>query len=136
MTSRPEGKISTGIAGLDEILFGGYSECRTFMVSGVPGTGKTILGYHFLSAATENEKSLFISLQQTEKDIRRDAANLGIDMSRVTILDLSASLATTPNAELFTSQPSQDAITDYMLKAKSLRNGKVKDYKGSLTVMK
>ena len=116
MTRRPEGKISTGIAGLDEILSGGFAQRRTYMVSGVPGTGKTILGCHFLSTDTENEKSLFISLQQTERDICQDAANLGIDMSHVTVLDLSASLATDSTTELFSTKPSQNTITNYMLK--------------------
>ena len=40
---------STGITGLDEILGGGLVEGRSYLLSGGPGTGKTILGLTFLT---------------------------------------------------------------------------------------
>ncbi|MDF2693591.1 MAG: putative circadian clock protein KaiC, partial [Labilithrix sp.] len=45
-----ERRLSTGVAGLDEALHGGLLPGRTYVVRGGPGTGKTILGLHFLTA--------------------------------------------------------------------------------------
>lgn len=57
---------------------------------GGPGTGKTMLGLHFLAAgAAHGEKNLFISLEETEQQIREDAAAVGIDLTGLAILDLS-----------------------------------------------
>ncbi|WP_439373582.1 ATPase domain-containing protein [Bradyrhizobium sp. DASA03120] len=47
----PEGKtqaISTGIAGFDGILDGGYASHRVHLIEGQPGTGKTTLALQFL----------------------------------------------------------------------------------------
>ena len=41
-------KIATGVAGLDDILEGGFPAGRTTLISGGPGTGKTMLGLEFL----------------------------------------------------------------------------------------
>src|SRR5204862_7054779 len=40
--------IKTGIAGLDDILFGGIPRGNVVIVTGAPGTGKTILGLEFI----------------------------------------------------------------------------------------
>ncbi|WP_298815153.1 ATPase domain-containing protein [Chloroflexus sp.] len=85
-------RLATGIPGLDEITGGGLVQHYAYLVRGGPGTGKTTLGLHFLAAgANNNEVSLFISLEEAENNIRRNAARVGIDLSRVHILDLSPS---------------------------------------------
>ena len=43
-------QLESGIAGLDELLRGGYVGGRMYLVAGGPGTGKTTLGMHFLEA--------------------------------------------------------------------------------------
>jgi circadian clock protein KaiC len=40
--------IRTGIAGLDDILQGGFPQGNVFLVEGVAGTGKTRLGLEFI----------------------------------------------------------------------------------------
>jgi circadian clock protein KaiC len=42
------GILSTGVAGLDEILYGGLLEAHFYLVEGEPGTGKTTLSLQFL----------------------------------------------------------------------------------------
>lgn len=41
--------VSTGIAGLDEILVGGLTDNRIYLVEGSPGSGKTTLALQFRS---------------------------------------------------------------------------------------
>ena len=45
--------IPTGIAGLDEILFGGVSRNNIILVEGAPGTGKTTLALGFIHAGAK-----------------------------------------------------------------------------------
>src|SRR5205814_1572557 len=79
-------RVSTGIQGLDQILNGGLLRGRVYLVYGEPGTGKTTLGLHFLSAG---DCGLLITFAQSEKQIRSDAAGLQLNLDRVKILDLT-----------------------------------------------
>jgi circadian clock protein KaiC len=87
METQAEGKISSGTPGLDEVLNGGLLSGQTAIVSGGPGTGKTILALQFLAAGGEG---LYIGFEERERELRRNAAALGIDLSDVEMLDLSA----------------------------------------------
>jgi circadian clock protein KaiC len=89
-SNEQERRVSSGIEGLDEVLFGGFMQGRTFLVRGGPGTGKTMLGMHFLTAgAARNERCLFITLGEPEAQLRRNAAALGFELDAVKFLDLS-----------------------------------------------
>ncbi len=68
----------TGIDGLDDILGGGFSRGRTFLVEGDPGTGKTTLGLQFLiEGAKRGERGLYVTLAETEEELRSTAASHG-----------------------------------------------------------
>lgn len=69
---------ATGVAGLDEILAGGLSKGRLFLVEGSPGTGKTTLASQFLIAGAEaGERVLYITLSETEEELRDGASSHG-----------------------------------------------------------
>lgn len=69
---------ATGVSGLDEILSGGLSKGRLFLVEGSPGTGKTTLASQFLLAGVEaGEQVLYITLSETEEELRDGAASHG-----------------------------------------------------------
>jgi circadian clock protein KaiC len=83
-------RLSTGIAGLDEVLRGGLIPGRAYLIRGGPGTGKTTLGLHFLNAgASDGEETLIISLEEPEDNVRKNAQAAGLDLRGVTFLDLS-----------------------------------------------
>lgn len=79
---------STGIAQLDQVLHGGFLPKRAYLVRGGPGSGKTTLGQHFLSAA-EDGRGLFISLGESKSQLSDDAVTQGVDLGKITFLDLS-----------------------------------------------
>jgi circadian clock protein KaiC len=94
MGTRTTDRLSTGVDGLDTVLDGGLLSGRSYLVRGAPGTGKTILGLHFLtSGASAGESVLYINLEEPTADIRENAASLGFDLSGVDFLDLSPSSA-------------------------------------------
>jgi len=41
-------RVMTGVAGLDEMLYGGFLPQTANLVEGAPGTGKTTLGMQFI----------------------------------------------------------------------------------------
>jgi circadian clock protein KaiC len=87
-------RMPTGIVGLDEILSGGLIAKRTYLIHGNPGSGKTMLGLHFLSTGTSRgEKVLFITMGETEEQIRANAATTGFDLGGVKFIDLAPSSA-------------------------------------------
>ncbi|MBB3655623.1 circadian clock protein KaiC [Rhizobium sp. BK650] len=83
-------KAETGIAGLDDILLGGFSRRHVFLVEGSPGTGKTTIALQFLlEGAALNERCLYISLSETEEELRDSAASHGMKLGgRIEIFEL------------------------------------------------
>src|SRR6267143_6956834 len=72
------GKAKTGIWGLDDILSGGFSRGHVFLVEGAPGTGKPTIALQFLmEGAQAGEKCLYITLSETERELREGAASHG-----------------------------------------------------------
>src|ERR1700733_13095388 len=71
-------KAKTGIWGLDNILSGGFSRGHLFLVEGAPGTGKTTIALQFLmEGARVGERCLYITLSETEDELRDGAASHG-----------------------------------------------------------
>lgn len=73
--------IKTGVHGLDEILNGGVVENSTTLVSGNPGSGKSILGLQFIYNGVElfGERGIYLSFEENETDLREAAESLGFD---------------------------------------------------------
>lgn len=69
-------KATTGVEGLDDILSGGLSRRHVFLLEGSPGTGKTTISLQFLiEGAMRGEKCLYISLSESEEELRDSAAS-------------------------------------------------------------
>jgi circadian clock protein KaiC len=66
----------TGIPGLDDVLAGGLSRGNVFLMEGEPGSGKTTIALQFLMAgAAAGEKCLYVTLSETEQELRDGAAS-------------------------------------------------------------
>jgi circadian clock protein KaiC len=71
-------KAKSGVWGLDDILSGGFTRGHVFLLEGAPGTGKTTLALQFLlEGANAGEKCLYITLSETERELRESAASHG-----------------------------------------------------------
>lgn len=85
-------RAATGIAGLDDILYGGFTPNRLYLIEGIPGSGKTTLAFQFLmEGARRGERSLYITLSETAEEIREVAESHGWDLAGVDVQELSAS---------------------------------------------
>jgi circadian clock protein KaiC len=83
------GKAKTGIWGLDNILAGGFSRGHVFLVEGAPGTGKTTVALQFLlDGAKAGEKCLYITLSETERELREGAASHGWSLDGIEVFEL------------------------------------------------
>jgi circadian clock protein KaiC len=67
----PADVLSTGIKGLDNILCGGLTANRIYLLEGEPGTGKTTTGMQFLlEGARRGESVVYITLAETALELR------------------------------------------------------------------
>lgn len=99
-------RMTTGIAGFDEVLHGGYVAGRTYLLTGPPGGGKTTLGWHFLVAGTQmGEKTMFVTFGESEEELRANARESGFDTAGVEFCDLS------PSSDLFEKIRSYDIFS-------------------------
>lgn len=74
-------RISTGIDMLDTKLSGGYPKDKVILVTGVSGSGKTILALHFLhNACKAGKKCVLVATQELPEDIIGQANVLGLEL--------------------------------------------------------
>lgn len=76
-------RVKTGINGLDELLQGGFPKGHCVLLSGAPGTGKSIFGQQFLyNGARAGEKGLYISFNEELEDVMLQPTVFGWDIQR------------------------------------------------------
>jgi circadian clock protein KaiC len=74
----PVSKARLGISGLDDVLLGGLARNRLFLLEGKPGTGKTTIALQYLLEGQScGEKGLYITLSETEEELRDTASSHG-----------------------------------------------------------
>ena len=79
-------KSPTSIQGFDEITGGGLPKGRPTLVCGGAGCGKTLFAIEFLvrGATVYNEPGVFISFEETEKELTANVTSLGFDLTDLT----------------------------------------------------
>jgi len=74
-------RISTGLAGLDEMTGGGITRATTTLLSGSSGTGKTVLALHFAYAGlVAGEAAVYVSFEENPGQLTSSARRLGLDL--------------------------------------------------------
>jgi circadian clock protein KaiC len=89
--------VATGISGLDAILGGGLAMDRMHLIDGEPGSGKTTLAMQFLlSGRAAGERCLYVTLSETEAELRATADSHGWTLDGIDIFELSAAAGEGP----------------------------------------
>ena len=112
-------RVPTGIEGLDQTIEGGRPKGRSILVTGEPGTGKTIFALQFLyEGLKRGEKCMFVTADEGPMDVLEQAASLGWDLERYTenkelsILNAGTYLSSLPGAGKERHVDVQKAVSD------------------------
>src|SRR6201994_2715227 len=107
-------RISTGSAGLDIILGGGFDANRMYLYEGKPGTGKTTIALQFLlKGADAGERVLYITLSETKRELSVVASRHGWSMKGVDIFELvPPETSLDPDRELTVFHPAEVELSE------------------------
>lgn len=76
--------VPSGIPGLDDLLGGGFPRGRVILVTGGPGSGKTLMCMQFLVDGIErfDERGVFVSLEESKYHLTNEMSNFGWDLEK------------------------------------------------------
>lgn len=78
----PEGRVSSGVAGLDQMMNGGIPAGNVTLIAGPSGAGKTVLGLHFIADGLgRGERCAYVTLQETERQLLAKGRSFGWDLA-------------------------------------------------------
>ena len=73
--------LTTGVQGLDDMIeVGGYPPGSITLAAGYPGSGRTMLGLHFLGAASAEEPALLFGFYESADQLSNIAARFSIPL--------------------------------------------------------
>jgi circadian clock protein KaiC len=106
--------ISIGIPSLDDVLGGGLTPHRFYLLQGVPGSGKTTLALQFLMEAVQRGESvLYVTLSETEEEIRAIAESHGWTLAGVQVLEVVPSEhSLSPEEQYTVFQPEEVELSE------------------------
>jgi circadian clock protein KaiC len=79
---RPQGRLSTGVEGLDLLMNGGVPAGDSVLVAGPCGSGKTVLGTHFVAEAVRRgERAVIAVFEENPAAYVARAASFGLDLA-------------------------------------------------------
>lgn len=121
---------STGVEGLDDILAGGLTRERIYLVEGTPGTGKTTLGMGFLLAGTQSgEAGLYITLAETEVELLAVAESHGWSLDPINLVEMVPAEGLGEDQEQTLLHPSEvelgETVRDIMAKVDEVKPSRV-----------
>lgn len=109
-------RVTTGIAGLDDMLSGGFLPGSAVLLRGAPGTGKTTVALQYLvHGALKGEPGLLISFEEFPQSIHRDAESLGWNLQELEEKELLHLHFTSPQVLLESLQSPDSALSRLLL---------------------
>ncbi|MDP3174343.1 MAG: gas vesicle protein GvpD [Phenylobacterium sp.] len=101
-------RISTGILDLDNILGGGLTPNRSYLIEGTPGSGKTTIALQFLlNGAQAGERGLYITLSETAAELREVARSHNWSLDEIELFELVSEDGLDPESEQSILDPSE-----------------------------
>ncbi len=111
--NRGTDRTPTGIPGLDYLLRGGLPANRIHLIEGDPGAGKTTLGIQFLLEGLRcGESSMYITLSETENELRANAASHGWNLDGIHIQELQPAENLLPEEQYTLFHPAEIELGD------------------------
>jgi len=105
--------VSTGVSGLDDILGGGLDADRLYLIEGRPGTGKTTLALQYLlEGVRRGEKGLYVTLSESEAELRVVAIRHGWSLDDLSIFELTPEASLAEDRELTIFQPAELELSE------------------------
>jgi circadian clock protein KaiC len=106
--------VATGIEGFDDVLEGGFTPNRLYLIEGDPGSGKTTLAIQFLlEGARLGERVLYVTLSETKEEIQGVADSHGWSLDGVTLCELIPSEESLlPDAQTRMFHPSEVELSE------------------------
>ena len=86
METEEELRFSTGIGELDRVLGGGAVTGSLVLVGGAPGIGKSTLLLQFCGSLPPDKKVLYVSGEESGRQLKMRAQRLGCDLDRLYVL--------------------------------------------------
>ena len=81
--------LAVGVAGIDDILRGGFPDDCLYLISGSPGSGKTTLAMQFLiEGARVGDRALYITLSESRAEMEKVARSHGWDLTGIEFCEL------------------------------------------------
>jgi circadian clock protein KaiC len=107
-------RISTGSRGLDDVLGGGLDPDRMYLYEGRPGSGKTTLALQFLlEGVRRGEPTLYITLSETQRELRLVAKRHGWSLEGINIFELVPPETTLdPSQDLTVLHPAEMELSE------------------------
>ncbi|MEA3558380.1 MAG: ATPase domain-containing protein [Candidatus Thermoplasmatota archaeon] len=77
-----KGRRPTHIPGMDELINGGFPDGTINLLTGPPGSAKSLFGMHYIynGARYEDEPGIYLTLEESRSSILRAATSYGLDI--------------------------------------------------------
>ena len=110
--------LSTGVAGLDDVLGGGLLADRLYVIEGTPGAGKTTIALQFLmDGVSRGEPVLYVTLSETASELRGVARSHGWNLEHIHMREMLPTEDSLQPEEQYTMfHPSEVELTETTLR--------------------